>query len=62
MDESLRQYGNEEGMRQTPSRLLGRHWQEACKIGETTTDTEIRRVVAQPSRAGMNTRSREART
>lgn len=35
MDESLRQYGNEEGVRQTLSRLMGRHWQEAWKIGET---------------------------
>jgi hypothetical protein len=35
MDESLRKYGSEEGVRQTLSRLMGRHWQEAWKIGET---------------------------
>jgi len=36
MDESPRTYGNEEGVRQTLSRLMGRHWQEAWKVVETT--------------------------
>ena len=35
MDEILRRYGSEEGVRQTLSRLMGRHWQEAWKIGAT---------------------------
>lgn len=35
-DENLRLYGNDEAMRQTLSRLLGRHWQEAKKIGESS--------------------------
>lgn len=29
IDESLRRHGNEEGLRQSLSRLMGRHWQEA---------------------------------
>ena len=40
MDESLRPCGNEEGVRQTLSRLMGRHWQEAWKIGETIDRSE----------------------
>ena len=34
MDESLQRYDSEAGLRQTLSRLLGRHWQEAWKIGQ----------------------------
>ena len=40
IDESLRQYGNDEDTRQTLNRLIGRHWQEAWKIGETTDRSE----------------------
>lgn len=40
MDESLRKYGSEEGVRQTLSRLMGRHWQEAWKMGEATDQSE----------------------
>jgi hypothetical protein len=40
MDENPRRCGNEEGVRQTLSRLMGRHWQEAWKLGETTDQSE----------------------
>lgn len=44
MDETLLKYGNEEGVRQTLSRLIGRHWQEARKFGETTDQSEELRL------------------
>lgn len=40
MDEGLRKYGNEEGVRETLSRLMGRHWQEAWNIFEATDRSE----------------------
>jgi hypothetical protein len=42
----MRQYGNEEGVRQTLSRLMGRHWQEAWKIGENLEQADEEDYVA----------------
>jgi hypothetical protein len=46
MDECPRRYGNEEGVRQTLSRLMGRHWQEAWKIFEATDRSEAETLPA----------------